>query len=174
MFDIRHTDQAWERTFLLYMFIYYCSACLCSPSPLSLLQWDVLPSCFTSLTMKQMLCLIILLAEISLWSNLMLREQLQREIVAALPNAMWWLRRCRNSCSEAPVACPSPGQHFACCCRKSSGFTVCFTLELNWDNSCSECQCFPSLETDCVWLHQWHAFQRSNDSPLCDSVNRLL
>lgn len=43
---------------------------------LSSALWDLLPSCFTFLTMKQMLILIILLAEISLWSNLMLREQL--------------------------------------------------------------------------------------------------
>lgn len=38
--------------------------------------WDLVPACFTSLTMKQMLILIILLAEISLWSNLMPRKQL--------------------------------------------------------------------------------------------------
>lgn len=97
---IRHTDQAWECSFLWFFFSYYCSVCSCSLllplffllillfPPFLLLAvclfvslsffalWDLLPSCFTSLTMKQMLILIILLAEISLWSNLMLREQL--------------------------------------------------------------------------------------------------
>lgn len=43
--------------------------------------WDLVPACLTSLTMKQMLILIILLAAISLWSSLMLKEQPLHSVV---------------------------------------------------------------------------------------------
>lgn len=64
----------------LYCFFFFFplvsfSLAACLFVPFSFALWDPVPACLTSLTMKWMLILIILRAEISLWSNLMLRKQ---------------------------------------------------------------------------------------------------
>lgn len=123
-FGIGHSDQVRKaRFFDLCSFIIplsVCESCLCfswsflSPSPLfialfffwlsvflslHLAIWDPVPAYFTPLTRRQMVILIIVLAEISLWSILMLRIQPLHlawgKGEAGLVKVIRWLRKGR-------------------------------------------------------------------------------
>lgn len=107
--------------------------------------------CLTSLTMKQMLIWVILLAEISLWSNPNAQKEtarIRREGGCAGESDLVTKAKAGYSTGEllhlSPLyMCFSYPTFYMMCSQSIVSITLHFTLELDLDKSHYECQCFP-------------------------------